>query len=45
MIGILVLYACRPQDAALERALRLAKGNRPELERVLAHYEGDKAIR
>ena len=40
-MGIVALCACRPQDAALERALRLAKGNRPELERVLAHYEGD----
>ena len=40
-MGMAVLCACRPQDEALERALRLAKDNRPELEKVLAHYEGD----
>ena len=40
-IGISLLCACHPQDEALERALRMAKGNRPELEKVLAHYEGD----
>ena len=41
LVGVFVLCACRPGDEALERALRLAKGNRPELEKVLAHYEGD----
>ena len=41
LVGIVLLCACRPQDEALERALRMAKGNRPELEKVLAHYEGD----
>ena len=41
IVGISLLCACHPQDEALERALRMAKGNRPELEKVLAHYEGD----
>ena len=40
-MGMAVLCACRPKDEALERALRLAKDNRPELENVLDHYEGD----
>lgn len=33
--------ACRPQDEGLEKALRLAKGNRAELEKVLRHYQND----
>ena len=40
-IAMSLLCACRPQDEGLEKALRLAKGNRPELEKVLRHYQND----
>ena len=33
--------ACRPQQTPLEAALEAAGTNRPELEKVLAHYQGD----
>ena len=33
--------ACRPQQTPLESALEAAGTNRPELEKVLAHYQGD----
>ena len=33
--------ACRPQPTPLEAALEAAGTNRPELEKVLAHYQGD----
>ena len=33
--------ACRPQQSPLEAALEAAGTNRPELEKVLAHYQGD----
>lgn len=36
-----LLSACRPSDSQLEGALRLAKENRPELEKVLQHYQND----
>lgn len=40
-IAMSLFGACRPQDEGLEKALRLAKGNRAELEKVLRHYQND----
>lgn len=43
---LLSLYSCRPEaDRRLEAALEFAGANRGELERVLAHYEGDSLKR
>ena len=38
VVGILGCGACAKKVDLLEQALRLAGDNRPELERVLAHY-------
>ncbi len=39
----IVLAACGSRNNRLEKALRLAGDNRPELEKVLNHYSGDAA--
>lgn len=41
LVVSLLICACRDHDARIERALTLAKGNRPELEKVLLHYRND----
>ncbi len=41
IILIATLCACRDYDARLEGALRLAKSNRVELEKVLTYYQED----
>lgn len=40
-VTLLLVYGCQNQDARIERALSLAKSNRPELEKVLEHYQHD----
>lgn len=37
----ILLCSCYHHDARIEKALRLAKSNRPELEKVLEHYQND----
>ena len=41
IIPFLVLASCTRQDQYLEYALKSAGANRPELEKVLDHYQGD----
>ncbi len=43
LIGLLVIAACSPGNDKLETALRMAGDNRPELEKVLAHYSQSPA--
>lgn len=38
---LILFSSCQKHDLQLERALTLAKENRPELEKVLAFYERD----
>ena len=41
VLTALLASCAKPEDRALEEALAFAGDNRPELEKVLAHYEGD----
>ena len=41
VLTALLVSCVKPEDKALEEALAFAGDNRPEMEKVLAHYEGD----
>lgn len=41
IVFVVALFSCRKQPDYLESALKTAGANRPELEKVLAHYQGD----
>lgn len=41
VVCVSLWWGCAPEKSPLEEALEAAGENRPELERVLAHYQGD----
>ncbi len=43
LAGIIAITSCRPSPSPLDHALALSGENRPELEKVLAHYSQKEA--